>query len=233
MSGWGICALVVVILFLLGQIRLGVDGTYSEEGPQLKLRLGLIRLLVFPRTPKPCKPKKQKRSSASQAEKPAAETAKQPTSGAAQSAQPEQTAQKPVGGTMQLNTLLRLGRELAPLALEAVGSFWKKLVMDQLELSITVGSADPADAAMLYGQLNAAMGALWQSLNQALHVKNGRAHIGVDLQAERITVYAHAAFSIKLGQLLWLGLFFGARALIQLLRFQRGQKAKQQDRKAV
>ena len=146
-NGWTVFALVLVVLFLLGQIRIGVRGEYSAEGLTAQARLGPVRFQVYP-------VKKQKDHKAPKKKKtPKKEPAEQPKA----------------GGPAKL--LLRL----LPLALEAGGQFRRKLQVDLLRLEVTAGAPDPADAAMIYGRTNAALGAAWQPLTTAFHVKDGRA----------------------------------------------------------
>ena len=94
--------------------------------------------------------------------------------------------------------------KLLPLALEAAERFRRKLQVDVLYLEVTAGAPDPADAAMIYGRTNAALGAAWQPLNTAFHIKDGRAVVRVAFDREQTTVYGTLAMSIKLGQALWL-----------------------------
>lgn len=263
MRGWGIFALVCIVFFLIGQIRVGVDARYGEDGPLVKVRLGCFRIKVFPRPAKPPKEKKTKKkhvkasgpdikSEAKRVQASAADSAaaaEQPEPGSVQPAQKQkpaaesktakkkkQTAQEPekkAGKKMTPEQILALAREFVPLALEAVSALWGRLVMDDLELSVTVAGPDPADAAMLYGKINAAMAAFWYPINEACHVKNGRAHVDVDFNAQSITLYAHTALSIKIGQILQVASHFGVKALRKFLKVQKEQKAREQARKAV
>lgn len=210
MSGWTIFLLILLALFLLGQLRVGVDGQYREEGLQVWIRLGSVRLKVYPTKPKPegkpkPKPKPKKKE------------------------QPKQEK----GKKLTLEDILELARQFVPLALEAAGCFWSKLVVDKLDIRIVVGSNDPADAALLYGQLHGALGAVWQPLTQAFHVKEGRGRVEIDFNSSSITLYFHGALSLKLGQILWLAIHFGVKALVRFLRFSKVQKANKQARKAV
>ena len=212
MSGWMICLLILLALFLIGQLRIGVDGQYGEDGLQVRIRLGAVRLKVYPTNPKPegqTKPKP----------KPKPKKKEQPN--------------EKKGKKLTLEDILELARQFVPLALEAAGCFWSKLVVDKLDIHIVVGSHDPADAALLYGQLHGALGAVWQPLTQAFHVKDGRGRVEVDFNSSSITLYFHGALSLKLGQILWLGLHFGGKALAKFLKFRKAQKANKQARKAV
>ncbi len=261
MSGWMIFALVLVVFFLIGQVHVGVDARYGEDGLLVKVRLGMIRLKVFPLPAKAANKKAKKKYSAKDGSvketirdatttvSPAGSPAPKKRS-SQQQEQPklqkkvslqdrEPTEQngegqdKKAGKKMSPDQILELAREFVPLALEAVGAFWNDLVMDELEITVIVGSSDPADTAMLYGKINAAMGAIWESLSKAFHVKNGRAHVGIDFESENTTLYAYAALSIKIGQILHLALYFGIKALRKFMKLKKQQKVKEQARKAV
>ena len=209
MNGWLILGLVVLALFLIGQVRVGVAADYTGEGLTVRARLGAVRVKVFPL------PKREKKEKKPKKKKPPKE--KKHKEGKA----------KAKGGA------LILVQEFVPLALEAAGCFWRRLVVDELELLLIVGSTDPADAAMLYGQANAALGAMWEPLTRAFHVKKGRAGVRVDFEAQGTTVRTKASLSLKIGQILWLGIHFGIKALMRLIRYKKQMELKQQERKAV
>ena len=202
-NGWTVFALVLVVLFLLGQIRIRVRGEYSAEGLTAQARLGPVRFQVYPvKNQKDHKAPKKKKT-------PKKEPAEQPKA----------------GGPAKL--LLRL----LPLALEAGGQFRRKLRVDLLRLEVTAGAPDPADAAMIYGRTNAALGAAWQPLTTAFHVKDGRASVRIDFDSDRTTVYGITALSIKVGQALWLRLYFGAKALRQIILLRGEQNKKTEENK--
>ena len=226
MSGWMILALILLVLLLIGQVRVGAVAEYSQAGPEVRVRLGPVRLKVFPlakkeKTQEQLKKEAEKKARAEEKKKAKKEQKK------SKAQQEKKSLQEKVGGGLDL------ARELLPLALEAAGCFWNKLIVDELELCLTVGGPDPADAAMLYGQANAALGALWQPLTQAFHVKNGHAHVAIDFDAQSMTLYGKAALSLKIGQIVWLGVHFGCKALAGFLRYRKITKTKEQARKAV
>ena len=207
-----ILAVVLLVLLLIGQIRVGCRAEFNSEGFFLWARLGKIRIKILPmkpkeekpqKPPKPPKPKKEKKE-------------KLPA-----------TLPEKVGGALEY------ARALLPVALEAAEGLWRGFAIDTLELELTAGSSDPADAAMLYGQANAALGALWYPLTRAFHVKDGAARVKLDFDAPGITVYALASFSLKLGRVVWVGLRAGVKALIGALAARRRLKLKRQQRKAA
>lgn len=206
--------IVLAVLFLIGQIRVGGLAEYSAGGFLAWVRLGKLHIQVFPLKKK---------------DKPAQKQAKK-------AKPPKEKREKPKAAaplTEKAGGALDYARTLLPVALDAVGSMYSKIRMDTLELELTVGAADPADAAMRYGQASAALGALWEPLTRVFHVKDGRARVRVDFDAQGMTVYARASLSLKIGQILWMGLYFGCKALWGFLAVRRRQKQKQQERKAA
>ena len=233
MNGWMIAALVLFLLFLVGQIPVGVSAQYDEGGPLVRARVGPLKIAVFPM---PKRKKKKKKTGKKKPPKQKKTAPKQPKPGPKKSKQPPKTEKKKTKSPLGLlQEWFPLIRELLPLALQAADCFWNKLVVDRLELCLTVGAGDPADAARLYGQANASLGALWQPLTQAFHVKNGRAHVQLDFEAVRPALTARADLSLKIGQVLRLGLYFGGKALVRFLRFiwSKRRNRSKEERKAV
>lgn len=208
MTGLWIAAVVLAILFLVGQVRVGVRGEYTAHGITAWIRLGPVHLKVWPRKAAKQKPAREKKE-----QKPKKESDKE--------------TQAPAGGALEYV------RELLPLALEAAGQFRQKLQVDHLELVLRAGAHDPADAAMVYGYANAALGGLWLPLTEAFHVKDGRARVELDFESEHTTLYALGAMSIKVGQALWLGLYFGLKGVSKLAAVKGRRSAREKERKAV
>ena len=209
-----ILLIVLAVLILIGQVRVGGLAEYSAKGFFAWVRLGKLYIKVFPLKKKD-KPAKKKAKKA----KPPKEKKEKPKA--------EVPLAEKAGGALDY------ARTLLPVALDAVGGMYSKIRMDTLELELTVGAADPADAAIRYGQASAALGALWEPLTRTFHVKDGHARVRVDFEAGGMTVYGRASLSLKIGQILWLGLYFGCKALRGFLAVRRRQKLKQQERKAA
>ena len=220
MSGWQILGLVLVVLFLIGQVKVGVGAEFAQDGLTVRARLGWIKIKVFPLPKK--EGKEQKKKKKKEKNKSAQDN---------ESNRKKAKAEKPIGE--KIGGALDLVKQFLPLALEAAGCFWRKLVMDELELYLTVGGSDPADTAMLYGQANAALAALWEPITNAFHVKDGHAQVRIDFDAPGMTLYGKAALSLKIGQILWLAVYFGCKALVRFLNYRSIRKAKQKERKAV
>ena len=203
-----VLAVLVLILLLLGQVRVGGRAEFNEKGFFLWIRLGRFKLKILPAGPKeekigkPKKPKKEKEPKKPKKEKP-----------------PTPLPEK-IGGALEY------AQALLPVALEAAKGMWRGLRVDVLELELTAGGGDPADTAMLYGQANAVLGALWYPLTRAFHVKDGTARVKLDFDALGTTLYGQAALSIKIGTLVWIGLGAGWKALFGALAARKRLKRK-------
>ena len=210
-----ILAAVILALFLIGQVRVGCQAQFNAEGFFLWVKLGRFRIKILPGKPKgEKKPKKPKKPKKKKPKKPKKEKPPTPL--------PEK-----IGGALEY------AQALLPVVLEAAKGLWRSFRIDTLELELTAGSPDPADTAMLYGQATAALGALWFPLTNAFHVKDGTAKVNLDFDAQSITVYAFTVFSLKLGNIVWIGLRAGVKALFGVLAAGRRLKIKKRKRKAA
>lgn len=207
MRGLAIAAVILALLLLIGFIPLGGGGEYSSAGASLWLRLGPVRITLLPRKQKTQKQRKEK------------------------SPQKPERSQKAERQKPTLGGSLAYAKALLPLALECARRVWGAIYLNTLYLELQVGAEDPGEAAMAYGRANAALGAIWTPLVRAFHVKDGHARVNLDFDRKEPALYARAELSIRLGQALWLGLFFGLKALKQILQVK--NEKKQQQRKAA
>ena len=206
MSASVILLCVLIVLFLIGQIRVGCKAAYDQNGVQVWVRLAAFHIQILPlkKTNAERNPKKEKNPKAKKAGKP----------------------KEPVPMKEKIGGALGYLQALLPVILDAVKYFTKKLQIDVLHLRLIAGSSDPADAASVYGKANAVLGALWYPLTNAFDVKDGYAKVNLDFDSQQMTVCATAALSLKIGQILWFALYFGFRALTGFLRERKRQKNK-------
>ena len=214
-----ILLVLVILCFLLGHIRLGGSVRYSRDGPEVTARFGPIRLKLFPRGPKKKtgekKPKKPKKPKKKKEKKPK---------------EPKEPAPLPerIGGALEY------AKALLPPVLDLVKRFPGMLRVDRLEMELTAGSPDPADAAMIYGAAQAALGALWYPITENLKVKDGHAWVKVDFNAGQMLLYLQAEITLRLGDLMRAGISFGIRALMAFFRVRNEHRNRsKQNRKAA
>lgn len=208
-----VLAAIALVLFLLGQIRVGCRAEFDARGFFLWARLGRLKIRILPGKPQEKEEKKPKKKK----KKP-----KEP-----KKEKPPVPLPEKIGGALEY------AKALLPVALDAAGGMLRGVRIDTLEVELTVGGTDPADAAMLYGQANAALGALWYPLTAAFPVKDGRARARIDFDAPETTVCAAAALSIKIGTVVRIGLRAGRKALFGALAARKRLKRKRQQRKAA
>ncbi|MCI8688572.1 MAG: DUF2953 domain-containing protein [Lawsonibacter sp.] len=205
-----VLAVVVLALLLVGQIRLGGRAEFNAQGFFLWIRLGRFQIKLLPMKPKREKTTPQKPKEPTKKKEPKRPKKERP----------------PAPLTEKLGGALEYAQALLPVGLEAAKGLWRGLRVDVLELELTAGGSDPADAAMLYGRANAALGALWRPLTKAFHVKDGTARVKLDFDAPETTVYGQAALSIKIGTVVWIGLRAGWKALLGALAAKKRLKLK-------
>jgi len=201
MNGLVTALIILLLLFALGQIRIGAQVEYCEEGLFVRVRAGAFLIPVFP-VKKKARGKTDKK------------------------AVPTKPKQKKGGA-------VKLVLDLLPAILKTAGEFRRKLRVDKLEMRLTVCAADPADAAMRYGQANALLGSLWQPVTRAFHVKDGHAHVGVDFEGTECLIYILASPSLTIAQTLRLMLGIAFRALGILIRTRTGRAARANQREVV
>lgn len=170
--------IVLAVLLILLLLPFGAVARYDESGVTAWVKVLFFRFQVFPAK----REKKVKKEKAKKKE-PKEETAKE---------------EKKKGGTLELI------RAALPLVKPALAGLKKRLTIDDLELHVTWGSQNPADAAMGYGYANAALGTLWAVVDESFKVKKSRLGCDVDFDQTRPTVYANAALSINLWKTLTL-----------------------------
>ena len=217
-----ILAAVILVLFLIGQIRVGGQAEFNAQGFFLWIRLGKIRIKILPMKPK----EKEESQTPQEPQEPQSPQKPKKTKKPKKEKPPTPLPEK-IGGALEY------AQALLPVALEAAGGLWRGLRVDTLDLELTAGADDPADAAMLYGQANAALGALWYPLTKAFRVKDGSARVNIDFNTRSMTLYGAAALSIKIGTAVWIGLRAGLKALFRALAAKKRIKIKRQQRKAA
>lgn len=120
-------AVLLALGALLRLVRLGALAEYSAAGLRLKLKVGPLRLMLYPRKPKQ---PRRKAGKSSRREK-----------------KREERPQPELGGGP-----LALVKRFLPLIAEAAGRFRRKLRIDVFQLEVTAAAPDPAAAALCFGR---------------------------------------------------------------------------------
>ena len=194
MSGWAVFGMVLAVFVLIGCIPVGVDASYRENGLALRLKIGLFKLQVLPAKEKKKKPKPK-------AKKPAAN-------------KPDAKQEKPKKQFSVPKLTLSDILALADLACDTLGTLRRKLRVEVLVLQVTLDGSDPAKAAMLYGRVWAALGALTPKLEQLFVIKKRDIQPILDYNEKEMKLDAQLVLTITIGRAICLAL----RALVRFLK---------------
>lgn len=193
---WMVLGLVLLLPALVSQVRVGGEVDYAAGGLRVRIRLGPLRLTVYPlRMKKKKRPKKEKAPP-----------------------RPQAWAGKPGGGS------LALLRELLTLAAEAAGRLRRKLRVDRLDLELVLAAGDPAAAALAFGGTNAALGMILPLLEQNFDIRRRNIRTAVDFERKTPAVTLGAAVTLTIGQGAALAFHLGRKALPALLQYRKGDQ---------
>lgn len=200
MTGWIVAGSILLALLLLSLLRLGVEGSYGEEGLIFRIRVGQIRVTLYPHREKPQKKPKKKR------EKKPSEAGKEKKARPEKKVQLEQTTEdKPQKEDENQKGGLPLPlMDLISLVLNAASDTISRLQIDTLEVGYTIaGKEDPAWAAIQYGLLCAGEGGLVPVLENSFYrIKRRDIRAKVDFEARASLIWLRLGLSIRLGQLI-------------------------------
>ena len=194
MSGWAVFGIVLAVFVLIGCIPVGVDASYRENKLALRLKIGLFKLQVLPAKEKKKKPKPKTKKPAEN--KP--------------DAKPEKPKKQGSMPKLTLSDILAL----ADLACDTLGNLRRKLRVEVLVLHVTLDGSDPAKAAMLYGRVWAALGALTPKLEQLFVIKKRDIQPILDYNEKEMKLDAQLVLTITIGRAICLAL----RALVRFLK---------------
>lgn len=200
----GILALLIV---LLCRTRAGVLVTL-EDAVRVDVRLGLLRFRVVPGREKKKKPPKKK---GAPEEEGGAEKKKR-------------SVPKP-----SLADIKDAVRTLAPPLKRALARTRRGIRVEPLRLSLILGGKeDPAAAAKLYGELNAAVWGGMPQMERLLDIPDPRIHMEVDFDGEETRTEGTVGVTIRVGTALAVGFGIAVPALRWFLRYMRRHRKEKQ-----
>lgn len=197
-----ILGILLALVALVCLLRVGVT-VYLDEQVTLDVRAGPVRFHIDPDHPK--KPKKEKKPAKEKRTKPEKEKKPFP---------------RPTVADIQDAV-----SALAPALGRALSRTRRSIRVHPMTLSITVGGVeDPADAAVLYGYLNAGVWSFMPWIEKLLVIPEPSIHVGLDFAEEKTTVRGRVGVSIRVGQILAIGMGIAIPALQWFLRFRKAHK---------
>ena len=200
-----ILGILLALVALVCLLRVGVT-VYLDERVTLDVRAGPVKFHIDPDQPK--KPKKNKKPDK---EKKPKET------------KPEK-AKKPFPRPTVADIRDAVSTLAPPLG-RALSRTRRSIRIHPMTLSITVGGAEePADAAALYGYLNASVWSFMPWIEKLLVIPEPSIHIGLNFAEEKTAVRGQVGVSIRVGQAIAIGLGIAIPALQWFLRFRKAHK---------
>lgn len=171
-----VCALIV----LIGFTRVGVITSYRADDLRFAVRVGFLRIALFPRKPskktKPGKKKKTRRERKVKEKK------------------DEEDVKLVKLLIHDMSTFAKLGT--------------KALRIDYMEFELVAGGDDPYSVSLLYGAMNIGVGFFLAAVHQALRVKKEKIMVSVDFSAPAPLFYGKLSISISVGRALWIWISF-------------------------
>ena len=170
-------AIVLAVLILLALLRLGVFARYSEEGFNLRIIAGPLRFTVIPKKPKKKGKEKKPKKKKKKEEKPPKEKK---------------------GGPIELL------KKYVPPVIDTMGRLRRKLRIDMLTVHFTSAAEDPFDAAMNFGRISAAEGALIPLLENTFNIKRRDIGTSISFDGGGDKIYLEAKLTLALWEIIYI-----------------------------
>lgn len=208
--GW---LIALGILTALAILPLGVSAQYDSGGALVRLILGPVKLILYPRPHSP--PKKEKKPKEKKQEEKTSEKEAQEASAPVKK---KEASGDPQGGDWK--DFLPLFR----VAMDFLGNFRRKLRVRDLEMKLILAGDDPCDLAVNYGRAWAALGNLMPKLERFLVIRKRNLEVECDFTSEKTLVFVRLELTITLGRLLGLAVVYGIRGLREYLKISKKRK---------
>ena len=176
-----IIGVILLVFLLLGFLRLGAIVSFGEE-LRVRLRVGALKLTILP-----AKEKKPKKEKPPKEEKPKEEKPKE--------AKPKKKRAIP---KPTLDDVL----DLLETALAALGATARRACrrtrIDPLDMTVRIGAYDPADTAILFGAVNAAVFVLMPKAEETFDIPDPGIHLRMDYDGGTVSAEGSLGLSLRL-----------------------------------
>ena len=200
---------IILFIFLILLIPVGVRVCYNDD-LLVELKIGFISIKLYP--PKPEKPEKEKKKK--KKKKPSPKKEKEPKE---KEKKPNLLKEKGVGWFVDLI------KQVAVLAGGVLKDFFRRLVIKNMQISITYVGEDAQDTAVKYGYFCLAVYPAVSILAQASKCRHYGVDIAPNFDAKAKSVYyADVWVSIRILWVMGLVFKYGFRVIKILLALRRG-----------
>lgn len=160
MTALKIIGIILLIFLLIGLLRVGATIRFGEE-TIVKLRVGFLRLTVFPGKKKEKKKQSKEDVPAEKKEKKARKLPK-----------------------LTLEDLFDLAATVISALGKTIRRICRRLRIDPLRLSIVFGGTDPADVAETYGMANAFVWSVMPKAEEIFYLPDPNIHLEMSYETE-------------------------------------------------
>lgn len=189
-----LCILAALLLgiILLLQIPVRIRFRYEQGDMELTLRFGPVKLQLFPRKAEEEKEKPPQKPSPEKKQKPKKQKAK-----------------------INREQIFYALEKLPPILGRALRRTGRSIWIQPLKVYLLVAGYDPADTALLYGRLEAALAAGLPLLRQAIRIKDEDIRLYVDFTEQQMDCIAEVGAALRP----WNLVTMGVRALASLIKW--------------
>ena len=200
---------ILLALILLLQIPVRVRASYGQGDLALWVRFGPVKLQLFPRPEKAEKPeKKPKKEDEGPEKKPQKEKKKKAK---------KEKPKKPKARINREQIFYAL-EKLPPILGRALRRTGKSIRIEPLKVWLLVAGSDPADTAVLYGRLEAALAAGLPVLRRVVRIRDEDIRLYLDFTEQQMDCIADVGIALKP----WSLVTMGVRALGSLIKWYLG-----------
>ena len=179
----GLLGTLVVVLLILLCFPVVIRVSYRQGNFCARLQYSLVHIPFYPRA------KKDTSVQETPQEQSSSQTEKEPT-------------QKKVKRSVNLEQILYTLEVLPPVLLKTCKRVGKRIQISPLQIYILVAGTDPADTAILYGKLEAAMAAILPVLHQMVRIEEQDIQLFPDFCEEQMDFILDVGVRIRLCDLL-------------------------------
>ena len=200
-----ILLLLAVVLFTPIRVR----GAYDRGDITATLRVGPLKILLYPRPEKP------------EVEKKKAKKAKKAKKSAADETSEEAQTKPKKKFSINFDQILYSLEKLPPILGKALKRTGRRIRFAPLKVHLLVAGGDPADTALLYGKLEAVLAGGLPVLHRLVRIKDQDIRLFLDFTEENMDCIADVGIAIRLWDLLVIGVCAGASALKWFIGFRK------------
>lgn len=211
-------AIILGILILILLIPVGVYAKYDGEAT-VKAVAGPLKIQILPAKPKTRKQlEKEEKKKAANAVKKAEQKQKAEAAKLIHKDPPPPKPDEPLMD--KVRGLLPFAR----LAVDALGSVFRRLTIKKLIVHVRFGGSDPSKLAENYGKIMAIIGGMGPILNRKFKVKHGDVSVVPDFSSSKTEVEAELYMRYLIFDLLGIAFKYGFRGIKLLIARKKHEK---------